>query len=177
MIKDLFSKKNKTNVEIERKFLILEKPSVKPERHHKIRQGYIAREGGNVVRIRQKDDLYILSVKTPTKGISRFEVETNVSSDEGKILFAACASPSVEKIREIYRVGDHIWELDIFSGSNKGLIVAEVELSSEDEKFVSPEWLGPEVTGFQKFYNASLSQNPFKNWGVTYNDLVERMKG
>ena len=67
--------------------------------------------------------------------------------------------------------------MDIFKGANKGLIIAEVELKSESEKFNKPDWLGPEVTGFKKFYNANLSVNPFKGWGVTYADLVERMGG
>lgn len=177
MIKGLFGKNPKVNVEIERKFLLLAQPQAKPERKHKIRQGYIARDGGNVVRIRQKDDHYILSVKTPAQGIGRFEIETNINADEAEVLFKACAQPAIEKIREIYHVGDHIWEVDIFEGANKGLIVAEVELSSENEKFDRPNWLGPEVTGFQKFYNANLSVNPFKNWGVTYGDLVARMGG
>lgn len=176
MIRRLFGKEAKVNVEIERKFLLAALPSETPERCHKIRQGYIARDGGNVVRIRAQDDRYILSVKTPAKGIGRFEIETSVTADEATVLFNACAQPPIEKIREIYAVGDHIWEVDIFEGANKGLIVAEVELSSEGEKFDLPDWIGPEVTGFQKFYNATLSLNPFKNWGVKYTDLVARMK-
>jgi len=176
-MKGLFGAGQKVKVEIERKFLILFKPEAKPARSHKIRQGYIARDGGNVVRVRQQDARYILSVKTPAKGAGRFEVETVINAAEAKILFAACAQPPVEKIRQIYPIGDHIWEVDIFTGANKGLIVAEVELSSEKEKIIPPDWLGPEVTGFQKFYNTNLSITPFKGWGVTYADLVERLGG
>ncbi|NOZ43030.1 MAG: CYTH domain-containing protein [Alphaproteobacteria bacterium] len=176
MIMGLFDR-NQTNIEIERKFLIVARPTEKPERRHKIRQGYIAREARNVVRIRDQDGQYILSVKTPAKGIGRFEIETNISTDEGKVLFAACARPPIEKIREIYPVKGHIWELDIFTGDNKGLIVAEVELSSETEEVMLPDWIGPEVTGLKKFYNANLSLRPFKSWGVTYADLVARMDG
>jgi len=177
MIMGLFGHKPKVNIERERKFLISAKPAAKPERWYKIRQGYIAREGGNVVRVRQQDDRYILSVKTPAKGHGRFEIETNINADEADVLFAACARPPIKKIREIYPIGDHIWEVDIFEGANEGLIVAEVELSSENEKIILPNWIGSEVTGFQKFYNANLSVNPFKNWGVTYADLVARMAG
>ncbi|MCF6195419.1 MAG: CYTH domain-containing protein [Emcibacter sp.] len=177
MIKGLFRRTPKVNVEIERKFLIVAKPDLTPEKRYKIRQGYIAREGGNVVRIRQCDDRYILSVKTPTKGMGRFEIETNINADEGGVLFAACAHPSIEKTREIYPIGNHVWELDIFTGLNKGLIIAEVELSSEGEKVTLPDWIGPEVTGFKKFYNANLSSNPFRNWAVKYADLVDRMSG
>ena len=177
MIKGFFRHAPKVNVEIERKFLIADNPDLTPEKHYRIRQGYIAREGGNVVRIRQCDDRYILSVKTPAKGIGRFEIETNINADEGRVLFDACAHPPIEKIREIYPIGNHVWELDIFTGLNKGLIIAEVELSSETEKFTLPDWIGPEVTGFKKFYNANLSSNPFRNWAVKYTDLVDRMSG
>lgn len=175
MIKSLFGKEPKVNVEIEHKFLLSSKPDAKPERRHKIRQGYIAREAGNVVRIRQQDDIYILSVKTPAKGMGRYEIETNINAPEAEILFKACTRPPIAKIREIYTVGRHVWELDIFEGANKGLIVAEVELSSEGEKFDLPDWIGPEVTGFQKFYNANLSVTPFGSWRVKYADLVARM--
>ncbi|MBL4800565.1 MAG: CYTH domain-containing protein [Emcibacter sp.] len=175
MIGRLFGKKPQVNVEIERKFLLSSIPSEKPERRYKIRQGYIAREAGNVVRIRAQDDKYILSVKTPAKGIGRFEIETMVNGDEAEVLFKACPQPLIEKIREIYPVGNHIWEVDIFTGANEGLIIAEVELSSEKEKFDLPDWIGPEVTGFQKFYNANISMSPFNRWGVKYADLVARM--
>ncbi|VAX08382.1 hypothetical protein MNBD_ALPHA03-1897 [hydrothermal vent metagenome] len=177
MIRGLFGRREKVNVEIERKFLILSRPDGKPQRIHRIRQGYIAREGGNMVRIRQQDDRYILCVKTPAKGRGRYEIETNINTDEAKVLFAACAEKPIEKTREIYSIGNHIWEVDIFEGANKGLIVAEVELSSEQEKVTLPDWIGPEVTGFQKFYNANLSISPFKGWGVSYGDLVVRMGG
>jgi len=177
MMNGLFGKKAKVNVEIERKFLLLALPHEKAAKCHKIRQGYIARDGGNVVRIRQKDDAFILSVKTPTKGIGRYEIETNVTKEEAKVLFAACQQKPIVKTRKIYAVGDHLWEVDIFEGDNKGLIIAEIELAAENEKFILPQWVGPDVTGLQKFYNANLSQNSFKNWGVTYADLVARLDG
>jgi len=177
MIKALFGIGSKVNVEIERKFLITSKPEIKFARSHKIRQGYVARDGGNIVRIRQQDDRYILSVKTPAKGTGRYEIETNIGAAEARVLFDSCAQKPIEKIREIYLIGDHVWEVDIFGGANKGLIIAEVELSSEREKVTVPSWVGPEVTGFQKFYNANLSVNPFKNWGVSYGDLAARMGG
>ena len=177
MMGGIFGKGKKVVVEIERKFLIRAKPNENPLRKHRIRQGYVAREAGNVVRVRKWDDRYILSVKTPTKGAGRYEIEVDIEAHEAKVLLAACPHAPVEKTREVYGVGDHIWEVDIFTGPNKGLIVAEVELSSEQEKFVYPDWIGPEVTGLQKFYNANLSANPFKNWGVTYEDLVVRLGG
>ncbi len=177
MITGLSGNKSNVNLEIERKFLILSQPVEKPERIYKIRQGYIAREGGNMVRVRQQDDSYILSVKTPAKGLGRYEIETKINAHEADVLFAACTHPPIEKIRKIYPVGNHVWEVDFFTGANKGLIVAEVELSAEDEKITLPHWIGPEVTTFQKFTNANLSITPFKGWGVTYENLVERMGG
>ena len=89
----------------------------------------------------------------------------------------ACREPVIEKIREIHPHGGHIWEVDIFDGANTGLIVAEVELKSETEDIILPPWIGPEVTGLQKFYNAHIAQNPFKSWGVSYADLVKRLQG
>lgn len=175
MIRGLLDKQQKAPVEIERKFLLAVNPATKPTHSHKIRQGYIARQGGNVVRIRQQAGHYILSVKTPAKGIGRYEIETEIVAHEAEVLFTACAHPAIEKTRHIYPVDDHIWEVDIFEGANKGLIIAEVELSSEHEKIDLPDWIGPEVTGFQKYYNTSLSQHPFRNWGVKYADLVARM--
>ncbi len=177
MIGGILGKGKKVNIEIERKFLVRAKPNEKPLRKHHIRQGYIAREGGNVVRVRVWDDRYILSVKTPTKGVGRYEIEVDIKAHEAKVLLAACPHAPLEKTREVYGVGGHMWEVDFFKGPNKGLIIAEVELSSEQEEFTLPDWIGPEVTGLQKFYNANLSVNSFKNWGVTYGDLVARLDG
>lgn len=167
----------KTTIETERKFLLKAMPQGEPLRRHHIRQGYIAREGRNVVRIRQMDARYILGIKTPAGGISRHELEVDISAQEAEILFASCANPSVEKVRQVYQADGHVWEVDIFSGDNQGLMVAEVELSHENEAVTLPEWIGPEVTGLGKFYNSSLSQRPFKDWGVSYADLVARLRG
>lgn len=176
----------RAQVEIERKFLLRAPPDRKPDRIYKIRQGYLAREAGNAVRIRQKDKRYILSVKTPAPGrqggkgqagLARHEVEVEIDAAAGRTLFAACPRPWIEKRREIYVLGDHLWEVDVFGGANKGLIIAEVELKSATEQVSPPAWIGPEVTGLQKFYNAHLAQNPFRNWGVTYAELVQRMQG
>lgn len=177
MIGGLFGGKGpKTPVEIERKFLVRSRPKTKPERCHSIRQGYVARDGGNVVRIRQKDDAHILSVKMPATGMGRYEIEKTVSAEDAEVLFAACQEPVIQKTREVYEHEGHIWEVDIFEGANRGLIIAEVELKSETEKVILPSWVGPEVTGFQKFYNAHIAQQPFKSWGVSYSDLVARMQ-
>ena len=165
-----------SHIEIERKFLITKLPDKPALKKIKIRQGYVAREGGNSVRIREKSGLYILSIKAPAEGeISRHEIEYEISKEEGEILFSLAKGSLIEKIREIHEYEGHIWEVDIFEGSNQGLITVEVELKSEDEKIIFPEWIGPEVSHLRKFYNSYLSQNPFQTWGVTYDALRGRL--
>lgn len=164
-------------VEIERKFLIRNKPDRSPDRVHTIRQGYIAREGGNTVRIREKDGEYILSIKTRNPDGGRNELEYNITAEEGGVLFNSIGHPSIIKTREIYMINDHVWELDVFGGANKGLIIAEVELSKINEKVALPNWIGPEVTELSKFYNANLATMPFNNWRITYEALVGRLSG
>lgn len=164
-------------VEIERKFLIVKKPDQKPDRIYKIRQGYIARENGNTVRIREKDDDYILSIKTRNEGGGRNELEYGITSEEGQVLFSSIGHHAIIKTREIYEIEGHVWELDIFEGANKGLIIAEVELSALNEEVITPDWIGPEVTELSKFYNANLASTPFEGWRISYEALVERLSG
>lgn len=163
------------NVEIERKFLILRKPDQKPDRVHKIRQGYIAREGSNSVRVREKDGEFILSIKTNNAGGGRNELEYGITDEEGEVLFASISHPAIMKTREVYQIEGHTWEVDIFEGANKGLIIAEVELGTVGEDVTLPDWIGPEVTDLRKFYNSSIAQMPFKNWNISYQALVERL--
>ncbi len=162
-------------IEIERKFLVKHKPDRGPVKVQNIRQGYIAREGGNTVRIREKDGVFILSVKARGDGIGRHELEYEIPKEEGEILFSVLPHAPIEKKREIHEHAGLTWELDIFSGANEGLIVAEVELSSEDQQIDVPDWVGPEVTGLSKFYNANIATNPFSNWGISYDGLLSRM--
>ena len=163
------------NVEIERKFLILKRPDQKPDKIQFIRQGYIAREGSNSVRIRELDGRYILSIKTAKIGDGRYELEYDVEQEEGEVLFSSLNHHPIIKKRELYTIGNHVWELDIFEGANKGLFVAEVELTSLRENVTIPEWVGPEVTELSKFYNANLAVRPFENWRIGYTALVSRM--
>lgn len=165
------------NIEIERKFLITRRPDGTPDRFHKIRQGYIAREGSNSVRIRARDDHYILSVKTPRNGGGRNELEYEISPQEGEILFNSLTHAPIIKTREIYKIEGLIWEVDIFEGANKGLIIVEVELNSTDQKINIPPWVGPEVTELSKFYNGALVNMPFEKWRIGYKELVDRMSG
>lgn len=163
------------NVEIERKFLVLGKPNQKPDQIHQIRQGYIARENGNTVRIREKNAQFILCIKTQRSTGGRHELECEVNKQEGEMLFASIAHAPVVKTREVYKIDELIWEVDIFEGANKGLMIAEVELSSADQKINLPEWIGPEVTGLSKYYNANIANMPFDQWRIGYEALIERM--
>ena len=165
------------SVEIERKFLVLRKPDRTPDSVQKIRQGYIARENGNTVRIREKDGVYILTIKTKRAGIGRNEFEIEVSQDEGEMLFSSIGHPEIVKTREIYLEGNITWEVDDFVGENSGLIVAEVELANEDQQIDLPDWIGPEVTGLSKYFNAQLATLPFSAWRISYQALIERMSG
>ena len=164
-------------IEIERKFLILRRPDEKPDRIHKIRQGYIARENGNTVRVREKDGEFILSIKTKNTGGGRNELEYGITAQEGEVLFASIAHPAIIKTREVYEIGNHAWELDIFDGANKGLIIAEVELGSVNENVSLPDWIGPEVTELSKFYNANIATTPFDSWRISYQALLDRLTG
>jgi adenylate cyclase len=162
-------------VEIERKFLLLKKPTSERLEVHKIRQGYIARENGNTVRIRQQDARYILSIKTARIQGGRNELEYDVPKADGEILFASLQHKPIIKTREIFKIDDRIWEVDIFDGANKGLIIAEIELNSMNEKILLPDWVGPEVTELSKFYNANIAYRPFEQWNITYDELVKRL--
>ena len=164
-------------IEIERKFLIKHMPDQKPIRTHSIKQGYVAREGYNSVRVREKDGKYILSIKTNNNGMGRNELEYEISAEEGEVLFNSVPHDVIEKTREIYEINGLIWELDVFSGQNKGLIIAEVELNSIDQSIDFPDWVGPEVTELSKFYNANLASRPFNKWRVTYDALLDRLSG
>lgn len=164
-------------LEIERKFLIVKRPSYPPDEIHTIRQGYVARDNGNTVRIREKNGAFILNIKTPRmEHGGRHELEYEIPADEGQHLFDNIAHDPIIKTREIYHIDGLVWELDIFEGENAGLMVAEVELSSADQEIIKPDWIGPDVTQYGNFYNATIAYNPFKDWGVTYAALLEQLK-
>ncbi|MDA9180431.1 CYTH domain-containing protein [Emcibacteraceae bacterium] len=165
------------SIEIERKFLIYELPKEKPVKSHKIRQGYVSREDGNSVRVREKDGQFILSVKTNHAEGGRNELEYNISKDEGEVLFSSINHDVIEKTRNVYLINELTWEVDIFTGRNTGLIVAEIELDDFNQDFDIPEWIGPEVTELSKFYNANLANRPFDQWRVSYQALVDRLDG
>ncbi|AFL80584.1 hypothetical protein Aeqsu_1086 [Aequorivita sublithincola DSM 14238] len=153
--------------EIERKFLVTSE-AFKNEAHKRtlIVQGFLNTNPERTVRIRiQGNDGFItVKGKSNASGISRFEWEKQISLAEAEDLLHLCEPGIIEKTRYEISADNHTFEVDDFMGENEGLIVAEIELASENEPFSKPEWLGKEVTGNVKYYNSNLSKNPFKRW-------------
>lgn len=153
-------------VEIERKFLLrsgewreLASSSVR------IVQGYLANTCRSSIRLRLAGETATLSVKSMTPGMCREEYEFPVAvTDARRMLDTLCEGPQVEKTRHIVTVAEHRFEIDEFAGDNEGLIVAEVELGSEDEQLVLPGWLGDEVTDEARYYNFLLARYPYRRW-------------
>jgi len=154
-------------IEIERKFLVnsnryREQASSKSV----IIQGYLNSDPLRTVRVRLRDQIGFLTVKGKScdSGLSRFEWEKEISLVEAKALLQLCEKSVVSKTRFEISIGEHLFEVDEFSGPNEGLVIAEIELSSENEEFSKPDWLGREVTGEKKYYNSNLSKRPFGSW-------------
>jgi adenylate cyclase len=152
-------------LEIERKFL-LKDDSWKSQvvRSLVLKQGYLASSPGPTVRIRTSDESAFLTIKGKTIGISRVEFEYEVPMEEALELLKLSANATIEKTRHIVKANGHVWEIDVFEGANLGLVLAEVELQSEDEQIVLPSWIGPEVSDDPRYFNSYLSENPFSNW-------------
>ena len=154
-------------VEIERKFLV-KNTNFRTESNQKkyLKQGYLNADKKRTVRVRIADDIAFITVKgeSNSTGTTRFEWEKEIKKQEAEELLLLCEPCLIEKTRHLIDVGCHTFEVDEFHGNNEGLRLAEVELSSEAEDFIKPDWLGLEVTGDPKYYNSSISKNPYKNW-------------
>lgn len=154
-------------IEIERKFLVKNDSfkSVAFTQNH-IAQGYLSSVPERTVRVRIKGEKGFLTIKGASNdaGLSRFEWEKEISIDEAKKLLLLCEQGVIDKTRFEVKCGNHTFEVDEFYGANEGLIVAEIELISETDVFKKPDWIGKEVTGDKRYYNAYLSKNPFRKW-------------
>jgi CYTH domain-containing protein len=154
-------------VEIERKFLV-NSNTFKDEafRSYAIKQGFLNSHKDRTVRVRLKKDNGFITVKGKSSedGLTRFEWEKNISTEEAENLLKLCEEGIIDKTRYEVKHGNHIFEIDEFFGENEGLIIAEIELQSENEFFEKPNWLGREVTGDVKYYNSQLSKQPYKYW-------------
>ncbi len=152
--------------EIERKFLVKGDFKSKAKKQTRITQGYLSSVPERTVRVRIKGDQGFITIKGigNASGASRYEWEKEIPVSEVEELLKICEAGVIDKTRFLVDAGDHTYEVDEFYGDNQGLIVAEVELGAEDENFEKPEWLGEEVTGDVKYFNAMLMKNPYKNW-------------
>jgi adenylate cyclase len=153
--------------EIERKFLV-NSDLFKTEASNKTRitQGYLSSIPARTVRVRIKGDKGYITIKGigNDSGASRYEWEKEIPVEEVDELLKICEPGVIDKTRFEVKLGNHTFEVDEFYGENQGLTVAEVELSTEDEHFLRPEWLGTEVTGDVKYFNSMLMKNPYTKW-------------
>lgn len=156
--------------EIERKFLVTcEDFKAQAYAVSHIRQGYIGTKPGRTVRIRIRDERAYLTIKGPAgrAGLSRYEFETEIAVTDAQDLLLLCEPGIIDKHRYLVKSpdGEHTWEVDEFHGDNDGLVMAEIELRSEDDTFQKPDFIGREVTGDRRYYNGHLRANPYKLWG------------
>ena len=155
------------NIEIERKFLVCGEYKSKAYSHINIEQGYFDSAPGRTIRVRIRDDKAYLTIKGPSNqaGLARYEFETEVSLEDGRQLMALCRPGRIDKTRWLIKNGKHTIEVDEFHGDNDGLVMAEIELGSEDEEYEKPDFLGKEVTGDRRYYNSHLMRFPYCLWG------------
>jgi adenylate cyclase len=151
--------------EIERKFLLKDDRWRKLATGVRYRQGFLSTEPERTVRIRVAGASAWLTAKGLSVGARREEFEYSIPvADAERMLDTLCKRPLIEKTRYTLRVGTHTWEIDVFEGENEGLVVAEVELDTEDEELERPEWLGEEVTDDPRYFNSNLVAKPYRSW-------------
>ncbi len=153
--------------EIERKFLVTSNSFLSESTtSYRIVQGYLNTDPERTVRIRIKGTKGYITIKGKgnASGTTRFEWEKEITLSEAEQLLLLCEEGVIDKIRHEIPLGNHCFEVDVFAGVNDGLIVAEVELQTENESFEKPDWLGEEVTQDERYYNAYLSHHPYALW-------------
>lgn len=153
--------------EIERKYLVkhhLWKALAKPKGEY-YRQGYIVNEISKTVRVRATENSGFITIKGKTDNPAiKPEYEYQIPKSEAIELLKGFTENNIEKTRYKIHYKEKIWEIDVFFGDNEGLVVAEIELNSIEESYMIPDWIDREVTNEEKYFNANLSKNPFKNW-------------
>lgn len=153
-------------IEIERKFLVLNTDwKQQADTGTTMQQGYLSTDPGRSVRVRIEGQQACINIKSATSTLSRLEYQYAIPlADAREILGELCDGKWVEKVR--YRVPQppHVWEIDIFSAANQGLVVAEIELGHEEEPFARPDWLGEEVSGDPRYLNMNLISHPYSQW-------------
>ncbi len=152
-------------IEIERKFLVVPEKWPTGDRQIRIRQGYMVNDEGMVVRVRQKDKDYYLSLKAKIDISSSYDFEYQIPAEEAEIMFAnLCGGRVVSKTRHEVEFDEMLWEIDEFHGDNQGLVVAEIELPEQAHALNLPDWVTTEVTSDARYRNASLVLKPFTQW-------------
>jgi len=156
------------NTEIERKFLVCGEFKAEAYEAVHIVQGYISSSRNASVRVRLRGERGFITVKSSRSAsmMSRFEWEHEIPAEDARLLLSTVGDHVIDKTRYLIKSSDgvHTWEVDEFHADNEGLVVAEVELSSEDEPFAKPQWLGQEVTTDPRYFNSQLVANPYCNW-------------
>lgn len=150
--------------EIERKFLVDAAQWAPRDAGTPYTQGYLSSAKERTVRVRKEGERAVLTVKGPTRGVSRAEFEYPIPLADAEAMFALCEQPLIEKVRHTEDHGGRTWEIDVFAGDNAGLVVAEVELPDENALVDVPPWAIHEVSHDPRYYNANLIANPYKNW-------------
>ena len=154
-------------LEIERKFLVQDDSykNLATSSSHII-QGYIYSGKGKTIRVRIRDEKGYLTIKGPSgkAGISRYEWEKEIGLHDAEELIQLCEPGMIDKVRYLVPAGKHTFEVDEFFGENQGLVMAEVELASEEEPFEKPPFISMEVTGDRRYYNSHLRENPYSGW-------------
>ena len=152
-------------IEIERKFLVKDDQWPRSEDRIVMRQGYMARQGNLVCRVRQKDDQFYLSIKARIDNLSSYDYEYPIPEQDGQIMLdKLCDSSAVLKTRHLVMQGDLTWEIDEFHDENAGLVVAEIELPSAEHFFEKPDWLAEEVSDDKRYTNYALYCKPHSKW-------------
>ncbi len=153
-------------LEIERKYLVHPKlwDALKKPVAMRITQSYLSFTPERTVRLRIKDTSAFITIKGKSKGISRLEYEYPIPVVDAQDMINQLQLDSIDKIRYAIPIDNHIWEVDVFFGENKGLILAEIELESEDASFTIPEWIAEEVSHDSRYFNSNLLQNPINTW-------------
>ncbi len=150
--------------EIERKFLVDTNKWTPTDAGAKLIQAYLGLDPLPVVRVRIKGEKAFLTIKGPSRTISRPEFEYEIPVEDAYELLKLAISEPVEKTRHKIQHEGFLWEVDVFSGKNKGLVMAEIELKSDNQQFSRPDWILQEVSGDGRFYNSYLSEHPFQEW-------------
>jgi adenylate cyclase len=152
-------------IEIERKFLIDTSKLPTLKNGYQIKQGYIKTVDHTTVRVRIRDQEAFLTIKGKSVGASRPEFEYPIPlQDANEMLNKLCQTSFIDKTRYLMKHEGHVWEVDIFRGQNLGLVIAEIELESEDETFTLPYWVTKEVTDDKRYFNSNLIEHPYSNW-------------